>query len=66
MPVRPEYLRRIAPTYLEGINLCGTFNFPVADFAHRLMPSGAISMPAPGPHQARGCGELRAQCSRGR
>nr|WP_311767774.1 Tn3 family transposase [Burkholderia sp. Bp8963] len=32
-PVRPEYLRRIAPTNLEGINLRGTFDFPVADFA---------------------------------
>lgn len=53
-PVRPEYLRRIAPTYLEGINLRGTFDFPVADFAHRLIPSVAIRAPAPGSHQARG------------
>ncbi|WP_232442577.1 Tn3 family transposase, partial [Burkholderia ubonensis] len=53
-PVLPEYLRRIAPTYLEGINLRGTFDFPVADFAHRLMPSVAIRAPAPGSQQARG------------
>ncbi len=45
-PVLPDYLRRIAPTYLEGINLRGTFEFPVADYAHRLMPSLAVSMPA--------------------
>ncbi|WP_415873946.1 LysR family transcriptional regulator [Burkholderia ubonensis] len=45
-PILPEYLRRIAPTYLEGINLRGTFDFPVADFADRLMPSLAVSAPA--------------------
>ncbi|MFP3632053.1 Tn3 family transposase, partial [Burkholderia sp. SIMBA_045] len=26
LPVRPEYLWRIAPTFLEGINLRGTFD----------------------------------------
>ncbi|KVE40067.1 transposase [Burkholderia sp. BDU5] len=46
MPVRPEYMRGIAPTRLEGINLRGTFDFPVADYAHRLMPSLVVS---PGP-----------------
>ncbi|KVU81866.1 transposase [Burkholderia ubonensis] len=39
---------------MEGINLRGTFDFPVADFAHRLMPSVAIRAPAPGSQQARG------------
>ncbi|UMY33482.1 Tn3 family transposase [Burkholderia contaminans] len=52
-PVLPEYLRRIAPTYLEGINLRGTFEFPVADYAHRLMPSLVVNMPATG-REARG------------
>jgi TnpA family transposase len=52
-PVLPDYLRRIAPTYLEGINLRGTFEFPVADYAHRLMPSLAIGMPMAG-REARG------------
>ncbi len=52
-PVLPEYLRRIAPTYLEGINLRGTFEFPVADYAHRLMPSLVIGMPVAG-REARG------------
>ncbi|CAJ3199676.1 transposase Tn3 family protein [Burkholderia pseudomallei] len=54
MPVRPEYLRRIAPTYLEGINLRGTFDFPVADFAHRLMPSLMIGVPMARSSEARG------------
>ncbi|CAG9268124.1 hypothetical protein PUN4_550174 [Paraburkholderia unamae] len=38
-PLAPEQLRRIAPTRLEGINLRGTFNFPVARYAHRILPS---------------------------
>ncbi|WP_176072339.1 Tn3 family transposase [Paraburkholderia mimosarum] len=38
-PLAPEQLRRIAPTHLEGINLRGTFNFPVARYAHRILPS---------------------------
>ncbi|MGF6723153.1 hypothetical protein P3T43_002508 [Paraburkholderia sp. GAS41] len=37
--VLPEHLRSIAPTSLEGINLRGTFDFPIADYVHRLMPS---------------------------
>ncbi|KVD49416.1 Tn3 family transposase [Burkholderia ubonensis] len=52
-PVLPDHLRRIAPTYLEGINLRGTFEFPVADYEHRLMPSLAIGMPMAG-REARG------------
>lgn len=39
VPLDPGQLRRIAPTYLEGINLRGTFNFPVARYAHRILPS---------------------------
>ncbi|MEX3941835.1 hypothetical protein AB4Y44_20190 [Paraburkholderia sp. BR10937] len=38
-PLAPEQLRRIAPTHLEGINQRGTFNFPVARYAHRILPS---------------------------
>jgi hypothetical protein len=36
---RPDQLRRIAPTYLEGINLRGNFIFPVGRYASRLLPS---------------------------
>lgn len=38
-PLESEQLRRIAPTHLEGINLRGTFNFPVARYARRILPS---------------------------
>jgi predicted component of viral defense system (DUF524 family) len=34
-----EDLRRIAPTNIEGINLRGTFDFPVEKFAQRILPS---------------------------
>ena len=34
-------LRRIAPTHLEGINLRGTFDFPIARYAHHVLPSVA-------------------------
>ena len=34
-----EDLRRIAPTNIEGINLRGTFDFPVERFAQRILPS---------------------------
>lgn len=34
-----EQLRRIAPTHLEGINVRGTFIFPVGRYASRLLPS---------------------------
>lgn len=34
-----EQLRRIAPTHLEGINLRGTFIFPVGRYASNLLPS---------------------------
>lgn len=37
-----EDLRRIAPTNLEGINLRGTFDFPLADYASRILPSTAV------------------------
>jgi hypothetical protein len=36
--LEPEQLRRIAPTHLEGINLRGTFIFPVGRYASRLLP----------------------------
>lgn len=36
----------IAPTRLEGINLRGTFEFPIARYADRLLPS-ATSTPDP-------------------
>ncbi len=45
--MRAEDLRQIAPTYLEGINLRGTFEFPIARYAHRLLPSTAISLDRP-------------------
>lgn len=38
-PLESEQLRRIAPTHMEGINLRGTFNFPVARYARRILPS---------------------------
>ncbi|UBM07889.1 Tn3 family transposase [Cupriavidus metallidurans] len=44
--MRAEDLRQIAPTHLEGINLRGTFDFPIARYAHRLLPSAA-SKPDP-------------------
>ncbi len=37
--LRAVDLRRIAPTYLEGINLRGTFDFPIARYADRVLPS---------------------------
>ncbi len=39
---RSEDLRHIGPTHLEGINLRGTFEFPIARYAHRLMPTAAF------------------------
>ena len=30
---------RVAPTNIEGINLRGTFDFPVEKFAHRILPN---------------------------
>lgn len=44
-PLRAEDLRRIAPTNLEGINLRGTFDFPVADFASRILPGSLSAIP---------------------
>ena len=37
----PLDLRRIAPTEIEGINLRGTFEFNLDQFAERIMPSSA-------------------------
>ncbi len=37
--MRADDLRQIAPTRLEGINLRGTLDFPIARYAHRLLPS---------------------------
>jgi TnpA family transposase len=34
-------LRRIAPTNVEGVNLRGTFDFPVERYAERILPSSA-------------------------
>jgi hypothetical protein len=42
--LRAVELRRIAPTYLEGINLRGTFDFPIARYADRVLPSLAGSL----------------------
>jgi len=39
--VQTADLRRIAPTHLEGINLRTTFDFPIARYAHHLLPSVA-------------------------
>jgi hypothetical protein len=45
-PLQASDLRRIAPTYLEGINLRGTFDFPIARYADRVLPSlvGGLSL----------------------
>ena len=51
-PAQAEYLRRIAPTALEGINLRGTFDFPVAQYVGRLMPS-TVTAAAPSLARAR-------------
>ncbi|MEQ5844410.1 MULTISPECIES: Tn3 family transposase [Paraburkholderia] len=45
-PLETGLLRRIAPTHLEGINLRGTFNFPVSLYAKRILPSLSIDSPA--------------------
>jgi Tn3 transposase DDE domain len=45
-PLESEQLRRIAPTHLEGINLRGTFSFPVARYARRILPSLASDLHA--------------------
>ncbi len=37
--MRTEDLRQIGPTHLDGINFRGTFEFPIARYAHRLLPS---------------------------
>ena len=46
-PMEPEQVRRIAPTHQEGINLRGTFNFPVARYARRILPSLASDQSGP-------------------
>ncbi|CAG9184814.1 Tn3 family transposase ISBusp1 [Cupriavidus laharis] len=45
--MRAEDLRQIAPTRLEGINLRGTFDFPIARYAHRLLPSATSTPDSP-------------------
>jgi TnpA family transposase len=40
-------LRRVAPTNLEGINLRGTFDFPVEKYAERILPSTATTSSRP-------------------
>ena len=45
-PVLPEHLRSIAPTSLGGINRRGTFDFPIADYADRLMRSLILRAPS--------------------
>lgn len=37
--VPPEWIGRIAPTRLEGINLRGVFRFPVERYAAQILPS---------------------------
>jgi TnpA family transposase len=43
----PDDLRRIAPTALEGINLRGTFDFPLAEYEQRILPTSS-AVPATG------------------
>ena len=38
-------LRRIAPTNIEGINLRGTFNFPVERYAQRMQRNRTAAGP---------------------
>jgi TnpA family transposase len=52
--MRAEDLRQIAPTHLEGINLRGTFEFPIARYAHRLLPNVATSLDRLPLHQQAG------------
>jgi len=46
--IQATNLRRIAPTYLEGINLRGTCDFPIARYADRVLPSLAGGLDANG------------------
>jgi TnpA family transposase len=38
-PISKALLSRIAPTHIEGINLRGTFQFPIERFSAQLLPS---------------------------
>jgi hypothetical protein len=38
-----EHLRRVAPTNIEGVNLRGTFDFPVDRYAQRILPSSIVN-----------------------
>ncbi len=38
-----EDMRRVAPTNIEGINLRGTFEFPVEKYAERILPSSVAA-----------------------
>ncbi len=42
--LQADDLRRIAPTNIEGINLRGTFDFPLADYVARILPSIVTSV----------------------
>ena len=42
--LQPDDLRRVAPTNIEGINLRGTFDFPLADYVARILPSIVTSV----------------------
>jgi hypothetical protein len=44
--LRAVDLRRIVPTYLEGINWRGTFDFPITRYADRILPSLATGLAA--------------------
>ncbi|WP_414223145.1 Tn3 family transposase [Cupriavidus necator] len=50
--MRAEYLRQIAPTRLDGINLRGTIEFPISRYAHWLLPSATTSLDRPLRQQA--------------
>ncbi|HEX6705068.1 MAG TPA: Tn3 family transposase [Albitalea sp.] len=49
---RTEDLRRVAPTNMEGIDLRGTFDFPVEKYALRILPSSAAGSVPPRPAAA--------------
>lgn len=52
-PIPSQLLRRIAPTHLEGLNLRGTLEFPLAEYAVRILPSTAVTSSFANKRQAR-------------
>lgn len=46
-------LRRIAPTGVEGINMRGTLDFPVEEYAERILPSSVVGGASPRKRSAR-------------